>query len=246
MSYITITDRDDGFGAQLQHILFGLLYAEAHGLTYIHKPISAMAHNYSGDPDFIDKIEDFLGLRDNYLSVGQVEHYDIIPFWTLYNFVCADFNRLFLSNIAIDAYKKVFWKNKSRDVYKGDKKIVAVHIRRPNCQDDRIEGANTPDLYYLERIEAIRQEYSGNVEFHIYSQGSMEMFQSFCHKDIIFHLDMDLFSTFLGLVSADILVISKSALSYSAAMLTDGVVYFIGLGELNPRCDRWILCNESQ
>lgn len=243
-SYITITDRDDGFGAQLQHILFGILYAEAHGMTYIHKPISAMEHNYSGDSDFINKIEDFLGLRDNYLSIGQVERYQIVSFWPLYNFVCSDFSRLFLESQALFSYKRIFWKNKLRlfDSGYSMKKYIAVHIRRPNPCDTRIDGADTPDSYYLDKINMIRKLYDGAVEFHIYSQGPMEMFQEFCHKDIVLHLDTDLCSTFLGLVSADILVTSKSALSYSAAMLTDGIVYFIGLGPLNPGCDRWILC----
>jgi len=244
MSYITITDRDDGFGAQLQHILFGMLYAEAHGLIYIHKPISAMEHNYSGDSDFIHKIEDFLGLRDHYLSVGQVERYDVVAFWPLYNFVCLDFSRLFLESQALFSYKRIFWKNKLRvyDSGSSDIKYIAVHIRRPNPCDTRIDGADTPDSYYLDKIHMIRELYGGDVEFHIYSQGPAEMFQEFCHKDIVLHLDTDLCSTFLGLVSADILVTSRSALSYSAAMLTDGIVYFIGLGPLNPRCDRWILC----
>jgi len=243
MSYITITDRDDGFGAQLQHILFGILYAEANGLTYIHKPISAMEHNYTGDSEFINKIEDFLGLRDHYLSVGQVDHYEVVSFWPLYDFVCADFNRLFLESHAIESYKKIFWKNKPQVFIKKDKKIVAVHIRRPNKCDNRIEGADTPDSYYLEKMAKIREEYSDNVEFHIYSQGPIEMFQAFCHTDYcVLHLDEDLCLTFLGLVSADILVTSKSALSYSAAMLSDGVVHFIGLGPLNPGCNRWILC----
>jgi hypothetical protein len=245
MSYITITDRDDGFGAQLQHILFGLLYAEAHGFTYIHKPISAMEHNYSWDSGFIDKIENFLGLRDHYLSVGQVDRYDVVSFWQLYNFVCADFSRLFLESRAIYLYKQVFWKNKTRSYNKdsgSSKKYIAVHIRRPNICDTRIEGADTPNSYYLDKINMIRELYDGDTEFHIYSQGPIEMFSCFCHKDIVLHLDIDLCLTFLGLVSADVLVTSKSALSYSAAMLTDGIVYFIGLGPLNPRSDSWILC----
>ena len=243
MSYITITDRDDGFGAQLQHILFGLIYAETHKFIYIHKPISAMEHNYSRDSGFIDKIEDFLGLRDNYLSIGQVDRYDVVSFWPLYNFVCSDFSRLFLESQAIVEYKRIFWKNKLRVFESGSsKKYIAVHIRRPNICDTRIDGSDTPDSYYLDKINMIRELYGGAVEFHIYSQGPIELFKEFCHKDIVLHLDSELCSTFLGMVSADVLVTSKSALSYSAAMLTDGIVYFIGLGPLNPGCDRWISC----
>jgi hypothetical protein len=62
---ITITDRQDGFGAQYQHIIFGMMYAELNHKTYIHKPITQMAHNYNGNPNFVDEIEDFLNIKNH-------------------------------------------------------------------------------------------------------------------------------------------------------------------------------------
>jgi len=244
MNYITITDRDDGFGAQLQHILYGIMYAEQNNYEYIHKPISAMEHNYDNNPQFISKIEDFLGLQGNYKSIHDVHQYDIITFWPLYNFITADFNKYLENSQAIQTYKSFFFlhkKNPFTSIQKCEMNI-AVHIRRPNICDNRIEGADTPDSYYLNLMQKIRDEYSGSKIFHIYSQGPIENFSAFCHTDdVVLHLNEDLCDTFLGLVYADILVMSKSAFSYSAAILSDGIVYFTGLGDLNPPCHRWLL-----
>jgi hypothetical protein len=199
-----------------------------------------MAHNYDNDPEFIEKIERFLNIRSWLITINDVSEYNIVSFWPLYNYITADFDTVFMNSSVISSYRRIFWENKVRPY--SDGLHIAVHIRRPNICDDRIDGADTPDSYYLGIIEKIRLEYPGEKTFHIYSQGSIENFGCYCHKDCVLHLDLDLCDSFLGLVSADILVTSKSAFSYSAAMLTDGIVYFIGLGVLNPGCSRWILC----
>jgi hypothetical protein len=61
---ITINDRADGFGAQYQHIIFGILYADIHNNTYIHKPITQMSHNYENNPNFINEIEEFKQFKE--------------------------------------------------------------------------------------------------------------------------------------------------------------------------------------
>lgn len=125
-----------------------------------------------------------------------------------------------------DILQNYFWKNKKKS-FICDKLQIAVHVRRPNPHDNRIEGADTPDEYFLERIQKIREEYPGPKEFHVYSQGSIDGFVKYEAEDIKLHLNEDIRDSFLGLVSADILVTSNSAFSYSAAILTDGIVYCI-------------------
>ena len=66
MDNITITERDDGFGAQYQHIIFGIIYAELNNKTYIHKPITQIAHNYDNNPNFINEIEDLINIKNHY------------------------------------------------------------------------------------------------------------------------------------------------------------------------------------
>ena len=251
--YITITDRDDGFGAQLQHILFGMVYAEHKGYTYVHKPIISIEHNYENDPLYIEKLEEFLNIRGNFKTISDIEtetetetekegqeKLQVIPFWTLYPFVCENFDICLEGSKAIRDYKVIFWEKK-QNIFPKEVDVIhiAVHVRRFNSCDWDISRIQS-DSYFLNVIQKIREKYNGKKVFHIYSQGSQEEFCEYDGLDIIFHLNEDLRDTFVGMVSADILVTSKSALSYCAALLTDGTVYFIEFGCFNPPSRNWI------
>lgn len=256
MNNITITDRDDGFGAQFQHIIFGIIYSEMNNKTYIHKPISKMAHNYDNDPNFINDIEEFINIKNHYKTTKEIQDAKPVDFWTLYNFITADenlqpstikFNDCLQQTNALEKIKTILWENKTNP-YDNTNNIlhVAVHVRRPNYQDDRIEGADTPDEYYLNIINQIREKQSRHPQektllFHIFSQNTIDKTKYNAH-DIILHIDEDIKSTFISLVAADILVASKSALSYCAGLLTNGKVYFLPFtSSLNPSKDSWIL-----
>lgn len=257
MENITITDRDDGFGAQFQHIIFGIIYAEMNKKTYIHKPISKMAHNYDNDPNFVTEIEEFINIKNHYKTTIQEPNIQVVDFWTLYNFITADenlqpstirFNHCLQQTNALEKIKTIFWENKSNPYDNMPNTInVAVHVRRPNHQDDRIEGADTPDEYYLNLMNNIRNEYKSQttqqktLQFHIFSQNTIDK-TKYNADDITLHIDEDIKSTFISLVAADILIASKSALSYCAALLSNGKVYFLPfISTLNPSKDSWIL-----
>jgi len=257
MDNITITDRDDGFGAQFQHIIFGMIYAEMNNKTYIHKPISRIAHNYENEPNFINEIEEFINIKNHYKTTIQEPHVQVIDFWTLYNFITADenlqpsntrFNYCLNKTNALEKIKTIFWENKTNPYESQDTTInVAVHIRRPNDQDDRIEGADTPDEYYLNIMNQIRNEYKKEnpqekkLLFHIFSQKTLDK-TKYDREDIILHIDEDIKKTFTSLVAADILIASKSALSYCAGLLSNSKVYFLPFtSSLNPTKDSWIL-----
>jgi len=256
MDKITITDRDDGFGAQFQHIIFGILYAEMNNKTYIHKPITRLAHNYENNPNFINEIEEFINIKNHYKTTIQEPQVQVIDFWTLYNFITADehlqpstirFNHCLQQTNALEKIKTIFWENKTNPYESQDTTInVAVHVRRPNDQDDRIEGADTPDEYYLNIMNQIRDKNTRHPQekkllFHIFSQKTLDK-TKYNADDITLHIDEDIKSTFISLVGADILVASKSALSYCAGLLTNGKVYFLPFtSTLNPSKDSWIL-----
>jgi hypothetical protein len=258
MNNITITDRDDGFGAQFQHIIFGIIYAEMNNKTYIHKPISKMAHNYENNPNFITEMEEFINIKKHYKTTTETPNVPAVDFWTLYNFITADenlhpstkrFNDCLNSTTALEKIKKIFWENKTNPYFDDDQTQnkyintinVALHIRRPNNQDDRIEGADTPDEYYLNLIDKIRKEHELQTIFHIFSQNTIDR-TKYTAEDIILHIDEDIKTTFTSLVAADILIASKSALSYCAGLLTNGKVYFLPfISGLNPSKDSWII-----
>ena len=263
MENVTITDRDDGFGAQYQHIIFGIIYAEMNKKTYIHKPISKMAHNYENNPNFINEIEEFINIKNHYKITNNTPDVEVINFWTLYNFITADenlqpsnerFNHCLDQTNALEKIKTIFWKNKTNpyhnttteDTTQKNTINIAVHVRRSNHEDGIREIGDTPDEYYLNLIDNIRNEYINQtpkkkILFHIFSQNTIDK-TKYNSDDIILHIDKDMKSTFLSLVAADILVTSKSALSYCAGLLTNGKVYFLPLTTtLNPTKNSWIL-----
>ena len=144
----------------------------------------------------------------------------------------------YLNSKSFLKYKNLFYSDKSSPYNKAHTH-VAVHVRRHNKEDNRIEGTNTPDEYYINIINNIRLKYS-NCKFHIYSQGNISNFSSFIADDTVLHLDEDVLDTFNGLVFADILVTSASSFSYVAAMLTNGLVYYKTFWHTPSK--NWIIC----
>ena len=76
--------------------------------------------------------------------------------------------------------------------------------------------------------------------FHIYSQGELECFNNYKNDDTILHINEDICNTFMGLVAADVLVTSRSSLSYTAALLSYGEIYYKHFW--HPPSKEWINC----
>ena len=254
MTNITITDRDDGFGAQFQHIIYGIIYAEMNHKTYIHKPITRMAHNYEDDPHFVNEIEEFMNIKNHYKTTREISNVEVVDFWTLYNFITnyenvdprkEKFNFYLSQTNVLEKIKSIFWENKINPFCNTSATNVAVHIRRPNREDNRIEGSNTPDESYLHIINHVRHTETiahpdKKVFFHIYSQKSIDV-TKYNAEDMILHIDEDIKSTFTGFVGADIFIGSNSSFSYCAGLLSEGKVYFIRSNStLSPPKHDWI------
>ena len=228
MKYYTNYTDNDGFGSQYQKILQTYIFCKIHKLNFLYTPINIIEHNYDNDPDYINKIEKFINLKDNIENdtnhkAKQINYGQIIMKWFESNIdvVCNSEHMGFI--------KKCFWENKEKDIFKNNKINVAVHIRRPNKHDNRLMGADIPDTYFLNIIKKIRVKYEKNdkeLQFHIYSQGDINNFNLYASHDTIFHINENIFDTFLGLICSEILVISPSSLSYVAALLSDGEIYY--------------------
>lgn len=240
--YMTNHGLSDGFGSQFQHIICCILIAYKMGHTFVYNPLSIMEHNYDNDPAFLEKMENLMNIKpyftnrnDESLMNKHIESWAMNAKYTIDANVDA-----FATDEFLERIKTMFWANKSHDVFKNEKINVAVHIRRPNNHDSRIQGADTPDLFYINAMNRIRTEYAGkDLQFHIYSQGDITHFDMYKAEDVVFHIDQDLCSTFIELVASDVLVTSFSSLSYIAGYLTDGVVYYHNFW--HPPRSKWIL-----
>jgi hypothetical protein len=224
--YIINADRNDGFGAQYQTIIFSILFCELENLKFAYKPFTNMEHNYDCDPFFLDKKEELINIKNNFINYDKIPTSEIIKLdlSTIYYKVETNLDRCLASKTFSDI-KKFFYENKNLQK-SDDSKIVSLHIRRPN-QFDIGEYGYTNDEYFLKVISEIRKKYSDLKKIKIYSQGKLEDFKNFIDNDIEFHLNEPIERTFTDLVFSDILVLSKSSFSYCAGLLSNGIVYYL-------------------
>lgn len=225
MTYIMQQIRIDGFGGQYQTIINTILYCKKNNKTFIYNPIKSIEHNYENDELFLKKIEELMNINI-YKSICEIDSHKIETYSVFDSIQFFDEN---INNLDTDLseIKKDFWQNKDRNCFKNYFFNIAVHIRRPNPDDNRIIGANTPDEYYLNKINTVRKKYKDKkILFHIYSQGELSNFNNYIANDTILKINMNVFDTFKEMVGADVLIMSKSSLSYTAAILSAGEIYY--------------------
>jgi len=263
--YYSTIPFDDGFGAQFQRFIWTCIYAEeCEESTFIYRTPVKMAHNYDNDPDFITKLERLMNMKPHYMNYSDVvaqnaEHeragrreeiVDISTpdFYDIFNYVERNIDRCMKSK-SMARIKELYWQNKDRlsaraRVYRiqdaggyTHTHHLAVHIRRPNCDDTRPNGGEEyTNQYYIRSLLTIRETYLKDnadirIQYHIYSQGNDDKFADFINHDIIgkdvtLHLNDSNEDTYLGMTLADILVTSASSYSYSAAFFCDGDIYY--------------------
>jgi hypothetical protein len=214
--------RDDGFGAQYQTIIFSILWCDLTGNDFIYTPINTMAHNYDNDPNFISQKEKLINIIYGYETIDQYKGTFIQTDSTIYNTVESNINICYESE-SMKKIKELFYKDKNKNYFNNDKINVAVHVRRPNPHDIGTYGY-VGDDYYINLINTIR---SDNIIFHVYSQGDVNEFDNFKNDDIILHLNESIEDTFISLVMADKLIMSKGSFSYCAGLLSNGDVYYL-------------------
>jgi hypothetical protein len=223
--YIRNPTRCDGFGAQMQNIIWNILFAEHNNMEFVYYPIKEMDHNYTKDPDYESKLINYTNITRFY-KVGEVPSDQIFNNHKddkiLYSEVEAAMD-LYHNGKPLEKLKRIFRFGKISP-FDTEHVHIAIHIRRPN-QIDAVgtRATDVPNLYFLDIMNRLRKEYTDvPIQFHIYSQGSIDNFKELSNNDVIFHLDAEMTFTFSSFVYADVLIMSASSLSYSAAILSNG------------------------
>jgi len=232
----------DGFGSQFLHVIATVMFAQMHGMKFVYTPFTTMEHNYDNDPDFIAKKERLINFIDNFevnTDATTFKPPHISRFW------CYQANlSAFEHSVTSKKIKEVFRANKTIDKHFNNERFnIAVHVRRPNSHDNRIEGADTPDVFFLTVINKLRQLHGDKAPlFHIYSQGVSRNFALYEGVDVVLHLNESIEDSFIAMVAADALVTSPSAFSYCAALLSKGIVYYIPFASVP--ISSWISINQ--
>ncbi len=146
----------------------------------------------------------------------------------------------YLSTPGFAKYKQIFWNNKCKYNFNNEKYNVAVHIRRYCMPVDIGCGRHEVNIeYYKIIMDKIRIKHK-NALFHIYSVGDVEYFNPIKNVDVVLHINENISTTFIQMVSANGLVTSRSSLSYVSALLSDGDIYYIPFW--HPPKKDWIIC----
>lgn len=239
--FYTLIDQTDGFGSQYQKIIYSILFAEHKNGIYLYNPIKKIEHC---DVSFINKIEELINIKNNYMNIKYIDYgvdMKVIGIYEAIEYFESNIDK-FLNSDSFKKIKDCFWKNKDKNFFKNNKLNISVHIRRPNQYDTRIDGTDTPLSYYFNIIEYIRNKYKNKeCEFHIYSENNITDYTTsgYDTQDFVYHLNESIIETFIGMVASDILITSKSSLSYTAALLSDGEIYYIPFW--HPPSKRWIV-----
>lgn len=252
--YYSTIPFDDGLGAQFQRFVWTCIYAEeCEESTFIYRTPNKMAHNYTDDPNYIEKLETLMNMKPHYLNYNDavadktIQNILTPDFYDIFNYVERNIDKCMKSK-SMARIKDYYWQNKNsvRDrprLYRipdGDRTYthhLAAHIRRPNCDDTRPNGGEEyTNEYYIKSLLTIRDKYmkqdsNNRIQFHIYSQGTEEKFANISgHEilgpDVMLHINDSNEDTYLAMTMADILVTSASSYSYSAAFFCNGDIFY--------------------
>lgn len=242
------TKSTDGFGENFKLLIYSVMFAELHGCKFLYTPFKQMEHNYDMDPEYLAKKERLINFIENFELAPEED--DMKPYvldtFELLRFYQTNIKRCAESK-SLDIIKDLFRANKT-DPFDKTYMNVAIHIRRMNKEDYKrtndpnacLMGMDVPDDLYLTSMSQVEQ-ISGDrsVRIHIFSQGKPEDFEIYLkhHNNVVLHLNEDLESTFAQMVYADVLLTAPSALSYSAGLLSRGIVFYIEF--CNPKLPHW-------
>jgi len=242
--YVTCPGNRDGLGAQLQCRLSGMLFAECQGFTYVHSPFVAFDSTAAKQgSDWPDKCENFFGIGAGELAAADVARDLGEPrpvnnptqirkmaktYWSVPG--CHEFADLYPHQ-----YLRVTGRFAARyhaapkygcvGHYTPGAVNVALHLRRGNDLAHKMHLMSRSDetAALLQTLVGALREKGGNVVLRVFSQGTEDDFRELRQFGVEFHLNEELLSTFHSLVLADVLVMAKSCLSYSAALLSKGL-----------------------
>jgi hypothetical protein len=227
---LTVRGKKDGFGCQLNAKLSGLAFCYNHPkYRYIHTPFASVSHGWREEPETLNE---FMGIPDN--RHGKKIH----AVYRYMNQVFSDPNH-FYNYKTLGHIRQYYWDtpkpNRSEDE-------IVVHIRRGDVQINRggdRRRRHTPNPWYNITIPKLAQLYP-NYTIAIHSEGDMDEFQSIMdnwNQDLIervswklsepyiYDQKFDLPTAFHDMVTAKVLLQSKSGLSYTAGLYCEGDVF---------------------
>lgn len=251
MKYIKVTPHPHGkLGHQFQNMSLGMVLSELCSIKYIHTPFSGRSAKWENVFNFSNEFS----TKNNFtaqiklprLNLGSNPTYDInlakknLNVWiniikngpdgAVYVTPFDSFPGFLGENIInlSDTLKKCYWADKSKFEFDKDFTNVGLHIRR----GDISKAGNANRWLELSDYNKLMSHLRNNTspekpyKFHIFSEGSIELFRELENEDVVFQLDGSDVEAFRMMSSIDILVTGLSTFSILAAYVTNSPVLY--------------------
>jgi hypothetical protein len=231
----------DGTGSQIQRRISVWAYCKLNNVKYVHIPFFKMEHNYEKDELFEDKWEQFFNLGNGELSLTDVNTEEVSYVECMNKYF--DNNKPDLYDKMRDDFRnKYFMTEKPKLIYDDEYTNVAIHVRRGDIvgRKNRFKSRGTSDEYFISLMEKLNKENTKKpYKFYVFSQNKTakrgfrmkkqgDIFEKYRNLDLNVELMIDgcPFFDFHHLISADVLITSKSSFPYVAGLFTNGRVIF--------------------
>tara|TARA_Y100000004_G_C8839902_1_gene380018 strand:- start:50 stop:847 length:798 start_codon:yes stop_codon:yes gene_type:complete len=253
---LTILGKRDGFGCQLNAKLSGIAFClNRPKYRYIHTPFKSVSHGWRSE-EAVNILNDFIGIPDN--RAGKRIHCSFNYIGKVFKDPNAFYNTQTLNHI-----REMYWSTPKPDSCEEE---IVVHIRRGDVSlkrgGDRRRRFTKNEWYNL-TIPKLASLYPDHYKIAIHSEGSIEDFLSITNmwpEDILqrttwklaksYSLEDDpevrnqkysLPVAFHEMVTAKVLLCSKSALPYTAGLYSEGDVYHLSSGTVgqSKRLTQW-------
>lgn len=175
-------------------------------------------------PEFEEFVEKYQNSRED--KIIEINNFALMP-WADTNIKWWGKERIFESlipHIRFDPSKEYLDTNKLN---------VSMHIRNfmPDRDNDHsptreyYEPGSPKEKYFLNLMNGIEETFEFDKEFHIYSQGQEEWFDSFLNQgyNVQLHINEHPLTSLYHMIKCDIRVLSNSSMSYLAALYGNGL-----------------------
>jgi len=235
---VQFSGRNDGIGAQIHSYYSLAAFAALRNMYFGQCALANVAHNDDNDPNWDEKWNKFFNLNQTSNSVCAQK----IITKPVSQIVFPKKNVLYRANKAhavVDLFPNAYdlvmpnlrreYDNapvRKSDFFETDGLKIAMHLRLGDASNHSGRASNIEAA--ADKLSKIlkKTENESPVEILILSQGRPEQFAQLEALGAKLCLNTDLFQTFHTLVSADVLCMAKSSLSYAAALLNTNTVYY--------------------
>lgn len=221
----TITGKKDGFGSQYQAIMSGIAYSYHKNLVYIHSPMKKISHG--GNPNQLNK---FIGIKNSQTNYER-EKIDISEPYNKIVHTSKNPSEFYTHDV-LQIIRNFYYSTAKPEIPKLERPEICIHIRRGDVTLEKHPKRFVSLNKYREIIGKLLDRYP-NYKIALCSEASakdeLSNFLSTIEnrEKIQIIVDESTEQSFHRLVTAEVLVTSKSSFSYSAAILNKNIIYYI-------------------